>query len=86
MHVWSGGDRMPVTMLNVKDYGAKGDGVTDDTLAFRSALIVIPADSLYIPPGTYRVDPSVLGSRSIWGSGKDATVLKPVTPTKEITT
>lgn len=38
----------------VKQYGAKGDGVTDDTAAFVAAIAA--EDELYVPPGTYMVD------------------------------
>lgn len=43
--------------INVKDaaYGAKGDGVTDDSAAFNAAWLAIKetGGQLYIPPGVY---------------------------------
>lgn len=41
--------------LNVKDFGATGNGVTDDTKAINSALAAAHTQgkSLYFPPGTY---------------------------------
>jgi hypothetical protein len=41
--------------LNVRDFGAKGDGATDDTHAVNSALAAAHAQgqSIYFPPGTY---------------------------------
>lgn len=40
--------------INVKQYGAKGDGVSDDTMSIQSALdIGLP---VFFPPGTYIVD------------------------------
>lgn len=40
-------------IANVKDYGAVGDGVTDDTLAINAAKSA--ASHIYFPPGTYIV-------------------------------
>ena len=43
--------------LNVRDFGAKGDGRTDDTAAFQRALDKAQAEkglTVYAPPGNYR--------------------------------
>lgn len=49
--------------LNVKDFGAKCDGTTDDTTAVQAAIDALmgatgagPGGTLYFPPGTCRVD------------------------------
>lgn len=39
--------------INVTAYGAKGDGVTDDTLAFNDALAAAAGKELFVPAGTY---------------------------------
>lgn len=42
--------------LNVKNYGAKGDGSTDDTAAINAALTACPeGGQVFFPPGTYLV-------------------------------
>lgn len=43
------GDRF-ADVVNVKDFGAKGDGITDDTAAFNAAGAV---GVVYVPKGTY---------------------------------
>ena len=41
--------------LNVLDFGAKGDNVTDDTLAIQAALAACPMGGIvYLPAGAYR--------------------------------
>jgi len=52
--------------LTVKDFGAKGDGTTDDTLSIQNALTTIVNSTgsltsdkfLLFPPGTYLISPS----------------------------
>ena len=43
--------------ISVKDFGAKGDGVTDDTVAIQAAANAIPATggTLFFPAGQYRI-------------------------------
>jgi hypothetical protein len=42
-------------ILNVKDFGAKGDGTTDDTESIQSAMNVGAGKFVYFPVGTYLV-------------------------------
>ena len=44
-------------VINVKDFGAKGDGVTDDTTAFQSAIThgIDNNKTIYVPGGTYKI-------------------------------
>ncbi len=52
----SGGDiEIPDGSYNIKDFGAKGDGVTDDTEAIEAALIKANGNPVIFPAGTYRV-------------------------------
>jgi hypothetical protein len=49
-------------VLDVRAFGAKGDGVTDDTAAIQSALDAANdagGGVVYLPPGTYMVTPYV---------------------------
>lgn len=49
--------------LNVKSFGAKGDGVTDDTLFIQAAINACPKNGrVFIPAGTYSVCPLFLKS------------------------
>jgi Pectate lyase superfamily protein/Abnormal spindle-like microcephaly-assoc'd, ASPM-SPD-2-Hydin/Purple acid Phosphatase, N-terminal domain/Immunoglobulin domain len=44
------------TIINVKNYGATGNGSTDDTVAIDNAIAALqPGDELYFPCGTYLV-------------------------------
>ena len=48
--------------INVKDFGAVGDGITDDTAAIQAAFVVIYnsyGGTIYFPPGTYLVSSTV---------------------------
>lgn len=64
---------------NVKRYGAKGDGVNDDTAAIKAAVSVtgIP---VYIPAGTYKVTSTITvpntGGYRMYGDGKTLSILK----------
>lgn len=49
-------------IVNVKDFGAKGDGVTDDTAAFEQAAIRAGKDrAVFVPSGKYLLTAPVAG-------------------------
>lgn len=54
-------DSADMPYINIKDYGAVGDGVTDDTDAWESALSVAKAEemALYFPSGRYPISVDV---------------------------
>ena len=44
--------------VSVKDFGAVGDGITDDTAAINACISAVgsaPYQSIYFPPGTYKI-------------------------------
>lgn len=60
--------------VDVKDYGATGNGVSDDTAAIVLAVnkqAAVGGGMVYFPPGTYLVSApiSLPGNVSIWGNG-----------------
>lgn len=61
--------------VNVKKYGAIGDGLADDTVALQAALT--SEDALYFPSGVYRITQSIAWdyTRDVTWRGIDATIL-----------
>jgi len=75
--------------VNVRDYGAFGDGQHDDAAAFRNALTALGSSGgvLYVPAGTYILKPSGIYPRggldlrfrsniTVRGDGLDRTTLR----------
>ena len=62
--------------FSVKDFGAKGDGVTVDTLAIQRAILMLPEDGrLVFPAGTYLTGPIMLKSHMTLELCEGATLL-----------
>jgi hypothetical protein len=78
-------------LANVQEYGAKGDGSTDDTAAINAAInaatgnaspaanVRFPGASVYLPPGIYKVTSDLLIQSvegfSFAGAGAELTIL-----------
>lgn len=65
-------------LINARDFGAKGDGIADDTQALQKALDVLTTRGgrLYLPAGDYRVGPLYFPERVIIEGDGDSTVLR----------
>ena len=66
--------------VSVKQFGAKGDGVTDDTNAFRNAFLM---QKLYIPAGNYVISDYLIGTNEVKDEGAYVN-LKPIFKTKNV--
>lgn len=65
-------------VVNVKDFGAVGNGTTDDTVAIKAA--VAAGGTVYFPPGTYRVSgtSTILPSGTrVYGAGSARSIIRP---------
>jgi len=73
--------------VSVKDFGAKGDGETDDTAAFLKALAEVKSGAIEVPPGRYRITGLLEITRPnvvLRGAGTDKTILFFPTPLNDI--
>ena len=65
--------------VNVKDYGAVGDGITDDTQAIVNAISAAGVNcAVYIPEGKYNITSTISINKNnitIQGAGKDKTLI-----------
>ena len=62
--------------INVRDFGAVGDGVTEDTIAIQTAINCMPENArLYFPEGTYLTAPLCLKSHITLDIPKGSTLL-----------
>ena len=60
-------------VLNVKDFGVRGDGVTDDTAAIQALLNAHPNGQriMYLPNGTYLVSGTITWPAGTSGKGNE---------------
>jgi hypothetical protein len=67
-------------VINVKDYGATGDGVTDDTAALNAAIAALGTYlRLFFPAGTYIISSELVigvSNITVFGEGRDASAIK----------
>jgi hypothetical protein len=79
--------------INVKAFGAKGDGITDDTVACQAALTymgTIGSGTLKFPAGTYKISsaalvlPNNLTGIQILGDGCGATIINQTTAATDV--
>lgn len=67
--------------VSVKQFGAVGDGVTDDAAAIQAAVTDLgPSGTVFFPPGNYKTTASILVSKNIvlQGAGPKASIVRPV--------
>ncbi len=61
------------SVVNVLDYGAKGDGVTDDTNAIQNAVNNTPfGGSVFFPHGTYKISSAITVNKPMTLYGTNA--------------
>ena len=61
--------------VSVKDFGAVGDGVTDDTTAIAAAVAAVPTGGIVLfPPATYLVSTVNVTGKSVVLSGYGSTI------------
>jgi len=73
-------------VVSVKDYGATGNGTTDDTSAIQATITAVVAaggGTVYFPPGSYKISSTIaVGDNSnviLAGAGPGSSILFPTT-------
>ena len=73
-------------VVSVKDFGATGDGTTDDTLAIQSALNSGVGKYVYLPPGTYKTTSVLSLSSNTYLYGASVNSVIAIQPTASAST
>ena len=65
------------TIVTPQMYGAKGDNVTDDKVAFNNAVLY--NDTVFVPSGTYKITEPVQlkNNNTLFGTGKESKLVNP---------
>ena len=74
--MWPSWLKRPCGCVNVRSYGAKGDGKTDDAAAIQTVIDTLTSGGVvFLPPGVYRVESTVKLKSNVRliGVGIDAT-------------
>ena len=69
-------------VVNVKDFGAVGDGVTDDTIAIKAAIVAGAGKVVFFPAGTYSYagnTPASASGTTLQGEGRNSSIIKVMT-------
>ena len=61
-------------IISVKDFGAVGDGTTNDTAAFTNALAT--SNSIFVPIGTYIVNSTLTVNTALIGENRYTSIIK----------
>ncbi|WP_327230799.1 glycosyl hydrolase family 28-related protein [Streptomyces murinus] len=80
--------RSVLDWVSVRDHGAQGDGVTDDTAAIQAAITTVAAaggGTLYVPAGRYILTDSLAWASGVnaVGAGDRVSVLQVTDPNKD---
>lgn len=78
--------RLRSLTVSVKDFGATGNGTTDDTAAINAAIQSLPANggAVYFPSGTYKISDNIVSRNALvmTGDGSSSTVIWQTNTTK----